>query len=92
MPFKRTLLREFEVAYSRKAQPLWFRLIKYVILGGLFICFWKSQLFLKIIAIIFILSLTVHFWVRYKQKLGLRVMVYGIMKKTNRSFRTKALK
>lgn len=68
MPFKRTLLREFEVAFSRKAQPLWFRLIKYVILGGLFICFWKSQLFLKIIAIIFILSLTVHFWVRYKTK------------------------
>ncbi|MBK8244126.1 MAG: hypothetical protein IPK88_11930 [Saprospiraceae bacterium] len=68
MSIKRTLLREFEVAFSRSAQPLWFRLIKYLILGSLILCFWKSQLFLKIIAIIFILSLTVHFWVRYKTK------------------------
>ena len=68
MTFKRTLLREFEVAFSRNLQPLWFRLIKYVILGGLIICFWKSQLFLKILAIIFTFSLIVHFWVRYKTK------------------------
>ena len=33
MSFKKTLKREFEVAFSKNAQPAWFRIMKYAVLG-----------------------------------------------------------
>lgn len=66
MPLSKTLQRELEVAFSKTAQATWVRVLKYVILGYLMYCFWSSTLFWIILGIVLLLSLSVHFWYRYK--------------------------
>ncbi len=64
--FSKIIKREFQVAFSRNAQPIWFRVLKYVVLGCCIYFFWHSPLFWVILGIIFILGLLLHFWYRYK--------------------------
>jgi len=66
MSFKKTLHREFEVAFSKHSQPVWFRILKYIILGTVIYFFWRSKWLWIILAILSFIALTVHFWVRYK--------------------------
>jgi len=66
MSFSKILKREYEVAFSKNAQPLWFRILKYVLLGCFIYFFWNSKLFWIILTIVFILSLSLHFWYRFK--------------------------
>jgi hypothetical protein len=60
------LKREFEVAFSGNAQPMWLRVLKYVVLGCFIYFFWSNTLFWIILALVFILSLLLHFWYRFK--------------------------
>jgi hypothetical protein len=54
------------VAFSRHAQPLWFRVLKYVVLGCFIYFFWKSAFFWWVLAIVLILGLLLHLWYRHK--------------------------
>jgi hypothetical protein len=58
--------REVEVAFSKHAQPIWFRIVKYIVLGGLFYVLWATPLLWIILGIIFVVSLALHFWYRHK--------------------------
>ena len=66
MPGSGKLKRELEVAFSKHAQPVWFRLIKYVLIIGAFYFFRGNRYFWPVAAILFVLALCLHFWYRYK--------------------------
>lgn len=68
MSLARVLKREYEVAFSKNAQPGWMRALKYgvVVVFGWF--FWESKWYWIILALVLILSLVIHFWYRYKTK------------------------
>lgn len=66
MSFSKIINREIEVAFSKHAQPVWFRIIKYVVLITALYFFWKEKLFWIILLIVFMLGLILHFWYRYK--------------------------
>ncbi len=66
MPFSKTIKREIEVAFSKHAQPIWFRVVKYTLLGVVLYCFWGSQLLWVILLTLFVDALLLHFWYRYK--------------------------
>jgi hypothetical protein len=68
MSFKKVLNRELEVAFSKKSQPIWFRIAKYVVLGAVIYFLWGTKwLWITLIAL-FGVALVMHFWVRYKTK------------------------
>ena len=64
--FSKAIKREFEVAFSPNAQPVGFRIVKYIVLGVFIYFFWGHILFWPILSIAFALSLTLHFWYRIK--------------------------
>ena len=64
--FSKIVKRELEVAFSKNAQPTWLRVLKYVVLGCFIYFFWNSNLFWIILTVVFILSLLLHFWYRFK--------------------------
>ncbi len=66
MGFRSAVKREFEVAFSKDAQPLWFRIFKYVVLAGILYVFWESDLLWIIFISISTFALCLHFWYRYK--------------------------
>lgn len=66
MSFTKIIKREIEVAFSKHAQPVWFRIVKYVVLVSAFYFFWREKLFWIILLIVFVLGLVLHFWYRYK--------------------------
>jgi len=68
MAFTETIKREIEVAFSKNAQPVWFRILKYIVLGGLLYFFWGSKLLWIILLILFVFALALHFWYRYKTR------------------------
>jgi hypothetical protein len=68
MSFAKIMKREVEVAFSRHSQPIWFRILKYVVLGSIVYFFWGSKWLWIILLILFVLSMGLHFWYRYKTK------------------------
>lgn len=44
------------------------RILKYAIVVGFGIFFWRSEWFWIVLAALLVLSLAVHFWYRYKTK------------------------
>src|SRR5689334_8946953 len=64
--FSKTLKREFNVAFSKNAQSMGMRVLKYAILASSVYFFWSSTLFWIILSGGFIMSLLVHFWYRFK--------------------------
>jgi len=66
MSFSKKINREIEVAFSKHAQPVWFRVVKYVLLITTFYFFWRDKLFWIILLIVFVLGLVLYFWYRYK--------------------------
>ena len=60
--------RELQVAFSGRAQPVWFRVVKWVIAAGLTALLWRSRYFWVWIFGAAALSLTVHFFWRWKTK------------------------
>jgi hypothetical protein len=66
MSFKKILKRELEVAFSKHSQPIWFRVLKYILLGLIVYFFWGSKYLWIILLILFALAMLLHFWYRYK--------------------------
>ncbi len=66
MAFNKLVKRELEVAFSKKSQTLWFRLLKYLVLGVAIFFFWKSRTFWFILLGLFVPSTLLHFWYRHK--------------------------
>jgi hypothetical protein len=68
MALSKTIQREIEVAFSKHAQPVWFRIVKYLVLGCLVYFLWGTQLLWIILGSILVIGLSLHFWYRYKTK------------------------
>jgi hypothetical protein len=60
--------REIEVAFSRHAQPLWFRIMKWVIIISLAYFLWNTPYLWWVMGILLIPALCLHFYYRYKTK------------------------
>jgi len=63
-----TLKREFRVAFSPRAQPVWFRILKWTALLVLGAWFWRSPTFWWSLLAAFGVALTLHFIWRWKTK------------------------
>ncbi len=68
MPAGKALKREIRVAFSRRAQPVWFRLLKWAIAVGVSVFLWRTPYFRLWILGALGLGLTVHFTWRWKTK------------------------
>jgi len=68
MSFRETLRREIEVALSKHSQSIGFRIVKYLLLGAILFFFWGTRTLWIILIILFVFSLTLHFWYRYKSR------------------------
>jgi len=66
MPLRKTIKRELEVAFSKSAQPIWLRIVKYILLGGLVYFLWGTKLLWIILLSLFVVGTSLHFWFRYK--------------------------
>ncbi|TGM95213.1 hypothetical protein [Leptospira yasudae] len=68
MSFSKVVKREFEVAFSKHGQPFWFRIVKYCVMLILLYLIRDSEYLRLVLLSAFVISLTVHFWFRYKTK------------------------
>jgi hypothetical protein len=66
MKISKTIKREIEVAFSKHSQPIWFRILKYLLLACIFYLFWGSKLLWISLLIMFAFAMLLHFWYRYK--------------------------
>jgi len=66
MSFKEIIKRELEVAFSKHSQPVWFRILKYVLLIAMIYFLWGNKLLWIILLVVIICSLSLHFWYRHK--------------------------
>jgi hypothetical protein len=62
------LKREMRVALSRRAQPVWFRIVKWAIVIAVSVRFWRHPNFWWWLLGAFALSLCVHFFWRWKTR------------------------
>ena len=60
------LRREMRVAFSRRAQPVWFRVVKWIVIVAITTMLWRSPYFWRWIAGSFVLAMTIHFIWRWK--------------------------
>lgn len=65
---KKILQREVEVAFSRHAQPLWFRLVKYPVFLAVGYLLWGTGYFWWCFGGVFAASATLHLFYRSKTK------------------------
>ncbi|MES1219002.1 MAG: hypothetical protein ABUT20_26075 [Bacteroidota bacterium] len=68
MPINKIIKRELEVAFSKHAQPVWFRIVKYILLALMFYFLWGTRLLWIILLSLFTIGFILHFWYRYKTK------------------------
>lgn len=68
MSMRNALRRELQVAFSRKAQPIWFRVVKWLLFIGISVLLWSTPYFWWWILGMLGLSLSVHFIWRWKTK------------------------
>lgn len=89
MTFKQTIKRELEVAFSKHSQPIWFRILKYILLSFVLYFSWGSKLLWIILLILFVFAMLLHFWYRYKTQGWTKN--YGLWKndKTSQNFKNK---
>ena len=66
MTLSKTIKRELEVAFSKRSQPIWFRIVKYILLAGILFFFWGTTLLWIILLTMFAFAMLLHFWYRYK--------------------------
>ena len=62
------LKREARVALSRKAQPVWFRVVKWIVILAVGYALWGGPYFWPVALGSFALALTLHFIWRWKTK------------------------
>jgi hypothetical protein len=60
--------RELRVAFSRRAQPMWFRVAKWVVFAVLVMLFWRRPTFWWIAAAAFVAGMGLHLFYRYKTR------------------------
>jgi hypothetical protein len=65
---RKAVRREVRVALSRRAQPIWFRILKWVILIVVGVMLWRTPYFWFCLLGALVLSLTLHFTWRWKTK------------------------
>jgi hypothetical protein len=65
---RKVVRREVRVALSRRAQPVWFRILKWVILIVVGVMLWRTRYFWFCLLGALVLSLTLHFMWRWKTK------------------------
>lgn len=58
--------RELEVAFGKKSQSFLFRIVKYFLIAVLCYFLWNTGYLWQVLFVLFILSLALHFWFRYK--------------------------
>ena len=63
-----TLKREARVAFSRRAQPIWFRIVKWAVAIAISVLLWPTPYFWWWLGGAIALSLTLHFIWRWKTK------------------------
>ena len=68
MSMRNAIRRELRVAFSRKAQPVWFRIAKWILAIGISVLLWATPYFWLWILGALGLGLTVHFVWRRKTK------------------------
>ena len=78
MSFNKPIKREIEVAFSKHSQPIWFRILKYILLGCSLYFFWGSKLLWIILSTLFAFAMLLHFWYRYKTHVWTKS--YGLWK------------
>jgi len=66
MALTKIIKREIEVAFSKHAQPVWFRILKYILLGSILYFFWRSKILWILLLIFFVFAIWLHFRYRYK--------------------------
>ena len=66
--FSETTKREIEVAFSKHSQPIWFRIVKYIVLGVLVYSLWGNDILWIVLVVLLLLSLCLHFWYRFKTR------------------------
>ena len=64
--FSTTLRREFRVSFSKRAQPVWFRVTKWIVFLAVCAALYHSRWFWVWVAGLPALGLTVHFFYRWK--------------------------
>ena len=62
------LKREARVALSKKAQPVWFRVVKWAVIVVLTVKYWRSAYFWWTVLILFVVALLLHLMWRAKTK------------------------
>jgi len=78
MSLSETIKLELHVAFSKESQPVWFRVLKYVLIIGFVYFFWNTRvLWIGLISLV-VCSLLLHFWYRYKTQRWTRS--YGFWK------------
>jgi asparagine N-glycosylation enzyme membrane subunit Stt3 len=60
---------------------VWFRVVKYILLGSALYFFWGNSLLWIILLIFFVFALLLHFGTGTKRKAGQKVMACGNMTK-----------
>jgi hypothetical protein len=68
MTARQLMKRELRVAFSRHAQPVWFRLVKWVVIITLAVRFWRHPQFWSWVLGLLTLSLGLHFFWRWKTR------------------------
>lgn len=68
MTMQTSLKREARVAFSRRAQPVWFRILKWVIAIGVSATLWRTPFFWWWIVGALVLSVSVHLFWRWKTR------------------------
>jgi len=68
MTLGKTIKREMEIAFSKHSQPIWFRVLKYILLGVILFFFWGTKLLWIILLVAFVFAMLLHFWYRYKTR------------------------
>jgi hypothetical protein len=68
MSARRIVKRELRVAFSPRAQPVWFRVVKWIVILSVIRMLWRSPYFWFWILGGLALGLTIHFIWRWKTK------------------------
>jgi hypothetical protein len=65
-PMHPALRRELRVAFSLRAQPIWFRVIKWMVLLTLAALYWRAAWFWWLIGGLFVAGMALHMYYRHK--------------------------
>ncbi|AQG80474.1 hypothetical protein [Spirosoma montaniterrae] len=76
----KVLQREFRVAFHRRSQPVWFRLVKYTVLTTLVYIFWHSTTFWGLFALAVVGGVGLHLFYRYKTNAWTRSYGRGLFR------------